>query len=212
MSFVLRFARKPEAVSFFSENMLEYILIDHNRFRVTREVSGLDRRYLTDALKSLVHSTNYRGHTHITFPIENRVVEVYSSNRVNSWRMTSWICMLFYISMLWLFTWPYIFFAEKRWAVVKVDWPFSRVTENGLRCYTTISEKDLFQKWSKILEKAILSRRQGTLTEEDLHRPNEATQDFRSGHDGIDQAVNFLGAGVRAYSEVSRQLGWGGDE
>jgi hypothetical protein len=178
---------------------------------VTREVTGLDKRYLTDSLKSLIHTTNYRGHTRITFPVENRVVEVYSSNRINSWRMTTWICMLFYISMLWLFTWPYLFFATKRWAVVKVDWPFSRITESGERCFTTISENQLFEKWAKTVEKAVLTKQQGTLTEEDLHRPDQPQEAFRSGHDGVDRAVNFLGAGITAFNEVNRQLGWGGD-
>jgi hypothetical protein len=178
---------------------------------LTREVSGLDIIYLRDTLKSLVHSTNYKGHTTITFPIENRAVDVYSSHKFNHWRMTTWICMIFYLTMLWIFTWPYLFFATKRWAVVKVTWPFSYVMEDGSRCFTTISEKVWFAQWAKTIEKAVLEKQQGVLTEEDLQRAVLPQEEFRSGNEQIDRAANFVGAGLRAFSDVNRQLGWGGD-
>ncbi|KAF2424880.1 hypothetical protein EJ08DRAFT_689437 [Tothia fuscella] len=180
-------------------------------FRVRRTVSGLDRKYLQEQIKALVNNTNYRGHTCISFPIENEAVEVYSTNRINTWRNTTWICMIFYITFLWLFTWPYLFFAEKRWSVVKVDWPFSVKNEFDMNCYTSISEQQLFQRWAKALETAILGKKQGTLVEEDLHRVDEPTAAFQSGHSDVDRAVSFIGAGIRGYNEVNRQLGWGGD-
>jgi len=181
------------------------------KFRLSRVVSGLDTKYLHDTLQSLVHSTNYKGHTRITFPIENRAVEVYSSHKFNKWRMTTWICMLFYISMLWLFTWPYLYFATKKWAVVKVDWPFSFVMENGERCFTTISEKQWFAIWGKTVETSVLEKKKGAVTEEDLNRAVLPREEFQSGNAQVDLAANFVGAGLRAFGEVNRQLGWGGD-
>lgn len=96
--------------------------------------------------------------------------------------MTIWICMIFYITMLWLFTWPYLFFATKRWAVVKIDWPFSVLNDDGDRIYITVSESQWFGIWSKAIEKAVLMKKQGALTQLDLNPALE--QEFRSGHDG----------------------------
>jgi hypothetical protein len=171
----------------------------------------LDTRFLEDNLKSLVHNTNYRGHTSITFPIENKAVEVYNTNRINTWRMTTWVCMIFYVTFLWLLTWPYLFFATKRWAVVKIEWPFSVLNDDGDKCFTSISERQWFEKWAKAIETAVLGKKQGALSEEDLSNVDRPQQSFQSGHSEIDRAVSFLGAGVRAYNEVNRQLGWGGD-
>jgi hypothetical protein len=171
----------------------------------------LDTRYLEDNLKSIVHNTNYRGHTRISFPIENKAVEVYNTNRINTWRMTNWISFLFMITFLWLFSWPYLFFATKRWAVVKINWPFSVVNDAGERCFTSISERQLFEKWAKVIEKAVLEKKQGALSEEDFNNLDRPQPTFQSGHSEVDRAVSFLSAGARAYNEVNRQLGWGGD-
>jgi len=181
------------------------------RFAVTRQVTNVDTRYIHDSINSLIHATNYRGHVRITFPVENGVYEVYSNHWINRWRLTSWIRVIFYFSMLWLFTWPYLFFATKRWEVVKVDWPFSMVNESGETLYAKISERQWFARWAQAIERAVLSRKQGCMTEEDVQRPIEPIQEFRSGNEGVDGAVNFLGAGIRAYGEINRQLGWGGD-
>jgi hypothetical protein len=114
--------------------------------------------------------------------------------------------MLFYVSLLFIFTWPYLFFATKRWAVVKVDWAFSKKD-----AYATVSERRWFEIWKSCIKKAVLAKRQGLLTEEDLRIANAPEQEFRSGHEGLDTAVGFLGAGLQAYNQVNRQLGWGGD-
>ena len=113
--------------------------------------------------------------------------------------------------MLWLFTWPYLFFATKRWAVVKVSWPFSTIDENGETNFTTISERQWFNIWAKTVENAVLRKMKGTLTEQDLLRAGETEDEFQSGHAGFDRTASFLGAGLRAFNQVNRQLGWGGD-
>src|ERR1700712_2530710 len=96
------------------------------RFRLTRTVSGFDETQLKNRLEGLIRSTNYRGHISITFPIENHYVDLYTSSRINEWRLKKWICWIFYLTFLWIFTWPYLFFATKRYAVVNAVWPFSK--------------------------------------------------------------------------------------
>ena len=113
--------------------------------------------------------------------------------------------------MLWLFTWPYLFFATKRYAVVKADWPFSVAGDNGHTQYATISETQWLARWSKVIEKAALEKRQSVLTEEDLARVNEPVQQVNTGNSTLDSAVSLVGAGFRVFNEANRQLGWGGD-
>jgi hypothetical protein len=119
--------------------------------------------------------------------------------------------MIFYITLLFIFTWPYLFFATKRWAVIKVDWAFSKTDSQGRKTYATVSEKKWYATWAGCIEKAVLQKRQGILTEEDLAKANAPEQEFRSGHEGVDTAVGLFGAGLQAYNQVNRSLGWGGD-
>lgn len=120
--------------------------------------------------------------------------------------------MIFYLTLLFIFTWPYLFFATKRWAVIKVDWAFSRTDATGdNKRYATVSEKKWYATWAGCIEKAVLQKRQGLLTEEDLAKANAPEGEFRSGYEGVDTAVGFFGAGLNAYNQVNRSLGWGGD-
>jgi hypothetical protein len=180
-------------------------------FSLTRQVTGLDSSYLHETLKSLIKNTNYRGHLSISFPVENKESKIYSSTWQNRWRLTPWIYMIFYITLLFIFTWPYLFFATKRWAVIKVDWAFSKTDSQGRKTYATVSEKKWYATWAGCIEKAVLQKRQGILTEEDLAKANAPEQEFRSGHEGVDTAVGLFGAGLQAYNQVNRSLGWGGD-
>ncbi|QDS75234.1 hypothetical protein FKW77_000409 [Venturia effusa] len=181
-------------------------------FSLVRQVTGLDTKYLHEALRSMINNINYRGHLDITFPVENKESRIYSSTWQNRWRLTPWIYMIFYLTLLFVFTWPYLFFATKRWAVIKVDWAFSRTDANGgNKRYATISERAWYAVWAGCIEKAVLQKRQGLLTEEDLARANSTEQEFMSGHQGVDTAVLFFGAGLNANSQVNRSLGWGGD-
>jgi hypothetical protein len=184
---------------------------DKIRFKMTRVVAGLDEDYLSEQLTTLVLNTNYRGHLKITFPIENPSVEVYSNHRINRWRHNTWIYLLFLITFLWIFSWPVLFFWTKKYSVVKSAWPFSKEGEDGRRVYATMSEKQWYSRWATAIEKAALAKRQDLLTEEDLATGNEQPPAVNSGNQVVDQAIGLLGAGIRAYHEVNRQVGWGYD-
>jgi hypothetical protein len=188
-----------------------WIMADKIRFKLTRVVRGLDEEYLSRELTSLIRNTNYRGHMDISFPIENPSIEVYSDHRVNRWRHKTWIYLLFLITFLWIFSWPILFFLTKKYSVVKSVWSFSKEGEDGRRVYATLSETQWYNRWRKTIEMAVIQKRQGTITEEDLARADEQTAEVNSGNQIIDQAVGILGAGVRAYHEVNRQVGWGFD-
>lgn len=194
-------------------------LTSTSSFRLTRTVTGFDEELMCNRIEGLIRSTNYRGHTNITFPITNRAVDIYSTNRINTWRLTSWIRWLFYLTFLWLFAWPYLYFATKRFAVVTAYWRFSTSDPaTGQKVYTTMSEEQLFSRWQSALKRLVLDRYQGNASEEFLREVGQrpANQRFASGNEPVDTAVNFLQAGFRAVNEVDRMLsgrpdGWGGD-
>jgi hypothetical protein len=130
---------------------------------------------------------------------------------MNRWRNNTWICLVFYFSMLWIITWPFLFFTTKKYTVVKVDWPFSKKNLNGQVEYATMSEDQWFQRWATHLKKAVMERRQGGLTEEDLSRSRESGQIPQTGNPSVDSAIGFVNSGMQVFQEVNRQVGWGYD-
>lgn len=182
-----------------------------SRFLLKREVSGLNETQLEDNLRALVRSTNYKGRVVITFPIENPGVEIWSDHWINRWRSNMAICILFYISMLWIITWPVIFLTTKKFAVVKAVWPFSVPNEDGVAQYATMTEAQWFMRWQKSIDKAILDKVQGVLTEQDLIAAEQPRELPRTGNPVVDSTVAVLGSGIQAYQAVNRSLGWGHD-
>jgi len=136
-------------------------------FRLERSISGFDETFLKNRIDGLIRSTNYRGKISVTFPIEDRYVEIYTSNWVNEWRNKTWVRWIFFLTFTWIFSWPYLYFATKRWAVVKADWAFSSPTNNG-KSFATISESQWFEKWKVGIRRLVLDRYQGEVTEEQL--------------------------------------------
>ncbi|KAF2198353.1 hypothetical protein GQ43DRAFT_443425 [Delitschia confertaspora ATCC 74209] len=195
-------------------------------FRLSRTVSGFDETYMKNRLEGLIRSTNYRGKVSITFPIEDRNVDIYTSNRINEWRLKKWICWIFYLTFLWIFTWPYLFFATKRWAVVKADWPFSAPNGSGTKTYTTISEEQWVDKWNVGIRRLVLDRYQGEATEEQLvgviARPEDPPMPIQMPNirvgSGINGALGALQQGFQVANALSRgnlpgasNAGWGYD-
>ncbi|KAF2086726.1 hypothetical protein K490DRAFT_16604, partial [Saccharata proteae CBS 121410] len=192
-------------------------------FRLSRSVSGIDEQALRSRIETLIRGTHYRGHVDIFFPLEDRAVDIYSNHAVNRWRNTSWIRWLFYLSFLWILAWPLLFFLTKRWAVVEVDWAFSRPSGDGTaKTYATVSEAEWFEKHRGILRNLVLEGHRGDVSGVDAATPRVARsgarqqQGFRSGNDRVDGMVGFLRAGAAAVSAVRTGFqgdleGWGGD-
>lgn len=175
-------------------------------FQIERRIIGLDTDLLKKRLTTLVRNTNYRGNICISFPVTNNIVEVYNENPTNRWRFTTWIRVLFYTTMLFLFTWPYLFFATKRFEVVVVDWPYSRYHEDQDTFeYVSITEDQLFNLWGRAIHHAVLSKRVCTLDQQDLITA-EGRPPIQTGNQVVD---GLVGAGIRAMNVVNQQLGWG---
>jgi len=180
-------------------------------FALKRKMVGFDEQAVRTRIETLVRSTNYRGHLNVTFPVKNATVEVYNDCRTNRWRLTTWIQWVFMLTLMFIFTWPYLFFRTKRFEVVVAEWPFSRPAVDGGKQYVSISEQQWYNMWGRALGRAVLGRRQGTLGQDDLVAAEGAEPNFDTGHATVDGALSFVRAGVNAMNEVNRQLGWGGD-
>lgn len=65
----------------------------------------------------MVRSTNYRGDVKITFPVANRQVVLAPNSLVCQMRYgpARWF---FYVTFLWLLTWPVLWVWTRRWDVV----------------------------------------------------------------------------------------------
>jgi hypothetical protein len=185
--------------------------LTRRRFLFKREVGGIDTKLLEENLTSLIRNTNYRGHLQITFPTENPGIEVYSYHWVNKARNNMIVIILSVITATIIIIWPIITLLTKRYDVVKEIWWFSKQDESsGRSVYATMSEVQWFNKWRQCVEKNALRRRQGVLTEEDLANTDDP-EPPSTGNAYIDTAAGLFGAGLSAYRETNRQLGWGGD-
>jgi hypothetical protein len=194
-------------------------------FRLRRVVTGFDDAYLKNRIEGLIRATNYRGNIAITFPVEDKNFDVYTANRINQWRLKTWVCWMFYLTFLWIFTWPYLFFATKRYAVVRAEWPFSITDARGNKTYTTVSEEQWFDKWHVALRRLVLDRFEGEAGEEMMNgviaRPEDPPMPgtIQTGHAGVDSAVGLLTQGfqvaraIQSGGNLGRGLqgGWGYD-
>ncbi|KAH9904907.1 hypothetical protein F4778DRAFT_731161 [Xylariomycetidae sp. FL2044] len=179
-------------------------------FAMARMMVGFDEEGVKERLNNLVRDTNYRGHLTVSIETKNQSVQVYNEAKINRWRMTSWIIWLFYLTLMFIFSWPYLFFRTKRWEVAIVDWPFSRLRD-GRKEYVSISEDQWYNMWASAICKAVLEKRQKVLGQDDLRRAHEPQEAFNTGNTSVDGALGLFRAGIGAMNEVNRHLGWGGD-
>lgn len=168
-------------------------------FTLEKKLTGYDFALVGTKLDHLVRATNYRGRLDITFPSQQSRVEIWSTCAINRWRLTRWIELTFYFTFLWLFTWPYLHFSMRRYETVFVEWPMSRVEEDGSVRYASMSEEAWYRMWKRPVQRAVLGRQQRMLSGADLEEwRGRGAEDFARG----------LMAGMEV---VQRTFGWGGD-
>ncbi|KAI6838207.1 hypothetical protein KC340_g4010 [Hortaea werneckii] len=204
-------------------------------FRVTRDLVGLDQEDLKLRLQTLVRSTGYRGHIDVTFPVHEKHVDIYSPHWINRWRVTWWVRWLFFLTFLWIITWPILFFMTKRWSVYNVDWRWSWSCSTGPEgsssdaysqrtFYASITEKTWFEKHQGLIRALALNKYQGDATDLPLNVRRESPGNNRvssTGNANVDTAVSFVRGGVSAWNAIRSGQGvprageaewWGWDE
>ena len=169
-------------------------------FVLQRRVSGLDRQYIRERLVAAARETGYRGRVTVDFTKEAWRSSVYSANAINEWRLTRWVRVVFYLTLLFLLAWPYLFFSTKRFEVLVADWPFSRPDGRGGVEYVSVSEGVFVNIWEGAVRRAVLGRRRGILDQRDLGEGAAG----RGGEDVVQRAVEGM-------QVVQRHYGWGYD-
>ncbi|KAI5364633.1 hypothetical protein Slin15195_G041720 [Septoria linicola] len=189
-------------------------------FRISRNVAGLEIEQIKTQLETLVKSTHYRGHIDITFPIVDKNVDIYSPHWMNQARIT-WVRWLFYLTFLWLITWPILFFMTKRWSVYNVQWRWSQ-QEGAVKRYATISEGDWLKRHANLIQSLVMDKYHGDATElptdvsvdTERRRSEIRVPQVRVGGGGIGAAVSLLQGGVSVWNQANGRgdAGWGADE
>jgi len=196
-------------------------------FTLKREITNHDTKKLELLLRSAIAETNYRGHVSIGFPSIHKRVVVYSPGLVNEWRTTTWIRWVFYLSFLWIITWPLLFFFTKKYEVIKAVYPYADLPsdDGGNRNCTVMSEVDWFHRWESAIKRAALGRmicKDRCMDEEyrlatakaDMRGQIAALQprpEIQTGNSFADGALNILGQGLRAAEGWNASRGWGAD-
>lgn len=196
-------------------------------FTLKREIQHHDTEKLEHLLRSAIAETNYRGHVSIEFLKQHERVVIYSPGTINQWRMTVWIRWMFYLTFLWIFAWPVLFFLTSRYEVVKGIFQYadSPPNTNSSRKPTVMSEIDWFHRWESAVKRAALARminKDGACLDEEYRQATERadargeavgrTPEIpRTGNVFADGALGLIGQGLRVAEGFSAQRGWGGD-
>jgi hypothetical protein len=197
-------------------------------FTLKRRVIHHDQQKLEQLLRAAIAECGYRGHLTVSFPMQHQTVIVYSPGLLNQWRITVWIRWLFYLTFLWILSWPVLFLATSRYEVVKSVWAYANEPPGGnearRRC-KVMSEVEWFNRWRSAVQSAAIGRLQCHDTFLDEAFRDEAEQQERrrgeyandpgsvpsTGNAFADAAVGLLGHGLRVAEGFNAIRGWGGD-
>jgi len=197
-------------------------------FTLERKITNHDQKKLEQLLRSAIYETNYKGHVEIKFLSQYTKLIVYSPGKINEWRTTNWIRWVFYLTFLWIVSWPILFFLTRKYQVVKVNFQYADVLKDdgGNRKCAVMSEVEWFNLWESAIKRAALARMlcEDTFLD-DAYRISTAQADARgllssmqpqqqpltTGNSFADGALSFLGQGLRVAEVWNTSRGWGGD-
>lgn len=189
-----------------------------------REVTNHDTKRLEQLLRSAIAETNYGGHLSVTFPTTHNSLIVYTPGKINQWRTTTWICWVFYLTFLWIFSWPVLFFLTHKYEVLKVRYPYADVPggQPTERECAIMTEGAWFNLWQSAIKRAALAK---MVCEDapldDDYRIATAKADARgvqpqpelprTGNALADGALGLLAQGLRVGEAWSSSRTWGAD-
>lgn len=190
-------------------------------FRVARKVTGLDTNAMKDRVESMVRGTHYRGHIDVTFPIAEKNVDIYTPHWVNQARI-GWVRWIFYLTFLWIFTWPVLLFLTKRWTVYQVEWRCSRTVQNregGQSHLYTDTVGAWAQRHTNLIKSLVLDKFHGDASsyplDVDSQRQRRSGSLSQTGNANVDTAVSILQGGVSVWNTLNGRggdnQGWGAD-
>jgi hypothetical protein len=117
-------------------------------FVLRKRFEGFDQEMIKTHVERMVRSTNYQGKLDIRFTVENRSVVLSPDNWVCRVRY-GWARWLFYLSFLWILTWPVLWLFTKRWNVVDAVY----------QCDAN-AEREWVDRWGWVITCLVRKRRQ----------------------------------------------------
>lgn len=191
-----------------------------------KSCEGWDLSLLRNQLEEMIRSTNYLGRIEIDFPVFETRVEVFPSNRISRMRKNVYWRWFFYLTFLWIPTWPYLWFFTKRYHVAETVWHYAKwVVAPGATHMKKIfihEEEEWLTAWGPAIKRAAKARRQGFVTAHDIDEIEAGSgigmvrPPLKTGNITIDGALGFIaGAGSIANDMMlsrSEIIGWGGSE
>jgi hypothetical protein len=185
-------------------------------FRINRPVHGIEEKDLQANIERLIRSTHYRGTTNISFRVDEKAVDIYSPTLINKWR-TGWVRWIFYLTFLWIITWPVLFFTTKWWDVYSVDWFFSRDADANDRDgrtgrqFASISELRWFEQHKALIRELVTSKYKGSgdsfpteVAPSQASAPPQVQMPKIPGAN-INSAVGLIQGGVNIWNTVAAQ-------
>lgn len=129
---------------------------------------------------------------------------------------------MFYLTFLWLVSWPILFIITRKYEIVKVVYPYAdKLVDDGNRICTVMSEIDWFQRWKGTVKRAAMARmvcKERALDEEYRMATDRAEarglmphEQPNTGNAFADSAISVLGQGLRITDGWNAARGWGGD-
>jgi hypothetical protein len=203
-------------------------------FVLKREITNIDTQSLEQLVRSAIDSTKYRGHVNIDFITSHQQLTVFSPGKINEWRVTNWIRWMFYVTFLWLFSWPVLFLVTRKYAVVRAVFPYANMAagdgmdDSGVgRRFTLMSETEWFQRWESAIRRAVLTKMKTedrmldddyliSTSEADARGfletlPAQQQLPINTGNAFADGALGVLREGMRIADSRAAMRGWGGD-
>ena len=98
-------------------------------FIVHKPITNLSFPLLTTLLTNAVRATNYRGAITVTFPKTHYKVAIYPNTKFARWRQSPWVRWFFYLTFLWILTWPILWLLTKKFHVVVSEWEWGFIWE-----------------------------------------------------------------------------------
>ncbi|KFY69118.1 hypothetical protein V496_00497 [Pseudogymnoascus sp. VKM F-4515 (FW-2607)] len=191
---------------------------------ITRSVLLHDTPVVEGLVRRIVDGTSYRGHTKVYAVATESKIIIYSPHPINTLRQNKYLRWFTYLTFLWIFTWPALFFMTKRYTGITAAFPYRRekaenITAKNLNTITAkplvMAETAFIASWHDSLRRAVLGQHQGWVDE--VYRA-ETSQMGTTGDDTArvqSTASAFLsgvmGAAVSLATGRQARTGWGAD-
>ncbi|PSK40259.1 hypothetical protein B9Z65_8199 [Elsinoe australis] len=185
-------------------------------FTFKRKIAGHNQQRVRELVVTAIKATGYLGHIQVSFSTQQDEIVFFSPGRVNTLRTIVWVRWLFYLTFLWLISWPVLFFMTKKYDVVHAVSAYRHVTGRP----TVQDEGEWFAMWESAIQRAAYGRKQGCL--DDQYRRDMEQADARgraearagpitTGNAAMDGFANVVGMGLNFLNDRSGARGWGGD-